>query len=354
MIRGTPRSDRYADTVKMLRNVTRAALHDEEYRKEIGGNWVSWNKARFILFKRAGRIATNVLELKKQVHSEYQKLFDLYYNDPYLVYRSLEKYLPEGHMTDPDDVPKILYKYVKKDFACKSVKNNELKFGSAKEYRESDSTECDMGSAMTNPRKLSPSDKVQMKIIKDFSILEGVDFKGIMDGVDATIDDKLFIGCFTTHEDSDYMWHEYAGDDGVCITVDTRGLALCEVLYRDKIANYDILKERFNELMILLSIKKYDSIKSDIELLLSEIICLSLLTFYRKDNNEKYPKEGEWRVLVPYREGIEVLQRKDKNYILQSIPEKFLTVRSKMPKEYNDQMKVICESRGIKFVDLTK
>ena len=51
---------------------------------------------------------------------------------------------------------------------------------------------------------------------------------------------------------------------------------------------------------------------------------------------------------------MEVLQRNDKNYILQSIPEKFLTVRSKMPKEYNDQMKVICESRGIKFVDLTK
>ena len=221
-----------------------------------------------------------------------------------------------------------------------------------------DFTEASIQRIVDSTKGYEPFDSIEADILIDSLKEEGLSFDILFSKINSVVENDFFIGCYTDNTDPEYMWQEYAQDDGICIELETTGLRIYKVLYKDYLEQYRVLIDQYRKLMVEISLKQFEDLKSQLKEMIEKIMVLTFLCFYRKNETGNYPKEGEWREIIPRTENLVIKKTPDGkwDYALVSPPGKFVKINSRMSDEDNEMLrkqcdkttKLVCEQRPTK------
>ncbi|WII08080.1 hypothetical protein PED39_02465 [Methanomassiliicoccales archaeon LGM-RCC1] len=175
-------------------------------------------------------------------------------------------------------------------------------------------------------------DVVRARILKAMLEEQNLDIISIWNSVQDAMENNVFIGSFSDGNNPEYMWHEYAKDDGVCVWFEPDYTKLKLVVYSDYLAKADDLREKYGQMMLRIAKEGFDSIKDDLESSTKEIINLSHMSFYTK--KPEFDKETEWRQLVSCSDPSRIkLDEDGYKFIVESIPGRIVKVESRLPEK---------------------
>ena len=342
---GIEQSVKNQELVDKLDYAFRLMTLDSEFHLMPEFKKISWNKFKQNLHKSVVHLNHNIPLLKEAFNQDLSPIIESIVHNPSIF---ILKYVPqvsEEYKKTFDKVPKIILKYVDKEYVELDIKTHSFKYGSIGEYRNGergDENECNMLSIIDS-EKMDQMERMEARVMNNYLENEKIDFVSLINRVDRKIQYDCFIGSYTEIIDSDYMWQEYAHDDGACIELETTGLKLYKVVYQDYLEQYNLISGEYRKLMKLMAERDYDDLKPQLRVFFERLITLSLLCFYRKDEKENYPKEGEWREIIFRRDDLTVRKTKDGkwDFAIVSPPGKILRVVSRMPEIQNAELEKI-------------
>ena len=346
---GIEQSDKNQELIDKLDLAFRLMTLDPEFHSMSEFKEISLNKLKQNLHKSVVHLSHNIPLLKEAIDQDLNPIIESIIQNPTTF---ILKYVPkvsEEYRTSFNKVPKTVLKYVDKEYVGSDIESHSFKYGCIGEYRngeKGDQNECNFV-GIANSETMDQLDRMEARVMKNYLEKEKIDFVSLAGRVDCKIQNDCFIGSYTENIDSDYMWHEYAHDDGACIELETTGLKLYKVVYQDYLEQYNLISEEYRGLMQLLATRDYTDLKPQLKSFFERMITLSLLCFYRKDEGGDYPREGEWREIITRRDGLILKRTSDDkwDFALINPPGQFITVVSRMPDDYNNELKKSCDKK---------
>ncbi len=321
------------DTIRQeFKKARGRVMRDPDVREYLHRRPIVWTKLRIAFWRINPTASKNLKEIKDRSVKGYKRLVDAQIQS---LDDTVEQYA-KSHSTlyYSEEKPALLCKYMPKGHAVDNILNSVTKFGSVGEYRREDHMECKLPIApeMNTNDFL---DVVRARILKAMLEEQNLDIISIWNSVQDAMENNVFIGSFSDGNNPDYMWHEYAKDDGVCVWFEPDYTKLKLVVYSDYLAKADDLREKYGQMMLRIAKEGFDSIKDDLESSTKEIINLSHMSFYTK--KPVFDKETEWRQLVSCSDPSRIkLDEEGYKFIVESIPGRIVKVESRLPeKEHN-------------------
>ena len=286
--------------------------------------------------KSSRNILKNVAHLKKlaskrrimkNVAADLDDLIDKTSDDEYVTGCYSSYYTPK---------PEKLYKYVKYEYALRTVKGSYLHCGTAEYYRLKDENE---NKAFVGKPK-ETDDFYQLVLSEVVSKLlerRNVSLDEKTGQIQKVLDNLYYIGCLSDDPDSHALWNKFGGS-GVCIEIEAVNLNIHKITYNDTPIDPDYPSMMFRKLNEEVEYKSRDEVSKKFDQVLRMHANIELLNRYRKDDRWRY--ESEWRLLV------------DKHGVDESSnhPVKITKVVSCLPPDDHRELQNWCEKHHIDCV----